>query len=297
MRIRRPSTTYSARRPLSAPARAAAIFAAALALGAWAAVAQAHDFWIQPKSFSPTADTTVDLKLVIGHDKERTEYPRNITHIRAFLCFDPSGTMRDVPGEHGQIAGQLPVKEPGLHMVVYASSWSPAFQTPEKFAGYLKKEDLKEALVEHDKRMAALKTAGRTPPEKIREYFSRCAKSLLAVAGKTNGKHDREVGLPLEIVAETNPLVGGAGTSHKFRVLLNGKPLARARLAAYREQKPEAITETRTDSEGRASLVLDEPGMWIVRCIRIEHVGKPAVDWQSIWATLTFERKAAGSPK
>ena len=210
----------------------------------------------------------------------------------------PPGAVKQVKGEDFQTAGKFVTAAPGLHLFAYRSTWQLAEQTPEKFASYLQKEDLRKAQEDHRRRMAffdapAAQKKGLKRPTQIREFFSRCAKSLVACDGKADGgKHDRVVGLPLEIVAQANPLTTAPDKPLSFRVLLHGKPHANARLAAYREKTPDVVIETRTDADGRAALLMGKPGMWVVRCIRIEHVGKPRVDWESLWATLTFERKA-----
>ena len=258
------------------------------------APAQGHDFWIQPASFAPKKGATLDLRLFIGHDEERTEFRRSLAHLVLFACVEPDGATKEVPGEHGQIAGTYPLTKPGLHLFAYRSAWQPVSMTPEKFTAYLKKEDLREALAAHRKQMAAYEAPDATAkrPAKISEMFSRNAKSLVAVDGNPEGRHDRVLGLPFEIVAVDHPLTTAPTHPIRFRVLLDGKPHANARLAAYREKTPDKVLETRTDAQGVAALTLQTPGMWVVRCIRITRSRRARVDWQSMWATLTFERSA-----
>ena len=51
----------------------------------------------------------------------------------------------------------------------------------------------------------------------------------------------------------------------------------------------EAVT-TRTDSYGVATIPLSGAGRWFVRTIHmVETMSEPDVDYESNWATLTFE--------
>ena len=54
---------------------------------------------------------------------------------------------------------------------------------------------------------------------------------------------------------------------------------------------PDARVTARTDAQGRARLRLDRPGVWLVKAVHM--IPAPAgagADWESFWASLTFER-------
>ena len=54
---------------------------------------------------------------------------------------------------------------------------------------------------------------------------------------------------------------------------------------------PSAKLTMRTDSQGRVSFPLQRAGMWLIKAVHM--MAAPAgsgADWESIWASLTFER-------
>ncbi|MDJ0975793.1 MAG: DUF4198 domain-containing protein [Planctomycetota bacterium] len=265
----------------------AATLVAALAL-TWAASAEAHDFWLEPTTKSSEVGKPLSLRLLIGHGEDRTEYARNPKHIRSFRVHGPDD-VRDVPGTPGETAGQLEPKQRGLHVVTYASHPSFTQLDHAAFLAYLEEEGLTATL----KQVKDEPTSARP----VRESFARCAKALIAVGGAHAGKHDQVIGMDLELVPETNPFALAKDKALPVRLLLRGKPLPNAHVAAYRRTQPDRVLSARTDAKGRARLPLDGPGDWLIKCVHIERAPRRAAeDWRSLWATLTFETQAATKP-
>ena len=80
-----------------------------------------------------------------------------------------------------------------------------------------------------------------------------------------------------------------AASPVRLRLLFEGKPLAGALVTAIDR---EGIRLTaRSDAHGRVAIALPKPGVWLVKSVWM--VPAPAgsdVDWESLWASLTFER-------
>ena len=68
-------------------------------------------------------------------------------------------------------------------------------------------------------------------------------------------------------------------------------------MAAYRSTHPDQVVEARTDARGEATLPISAGGFWIVKCVHIKRIPQGPVDWQSLWATLMFERLDNGSER
>jgi len=86
-----------------------------------------------------------------------------------------------------------------------------------------------------------------------------------------------------------------AGTRElPLRVLFEGKPLAHAKLVAQCEGDPGRELAARSDAEGRVRLRLDRPGRWMVKTVHmVRPPGVPDADWESLWASLSFETVGA----
>ncbi len=196
--------------------------------------------------------------------------------------------MHDVPGRAGiDPAGTLRAGANGFEVVGYRSRPTHVELPAARFDDYLRAEGLDTALAARAQQGAAA-GAGR-------EAFSRCAKAVLRVGagGRAEG-FDRRLGLPLEIVPEDDPTAGDAEGWTTFLLLHRGAPLAGARVAAIPAADPQRGRAARTGVDGRVRLPIDRPGPWLVKAVHMTPAPPGSVaDWESLWATLTFERLSA----
>jgi len=257
---------------------ALALLVAALAVSA----VRAHDFWIEPSTFTPAPGQRVAVRLRVGQDLRGDPVPRDPRILQRFLVAGPAGDA-PVPGVPNiDPAGVTVFQEPGLHTIVYDSGRTPVELDAAKFETYLKDEGLEK--------ISALRAKRGQSAAGASEVFSRCAKSLLAVAGGSGAGWDRAFGERLELVAEKNPYMLTGGGALPLRLLYEGKPLAGALVAALQRNRAGAKVTARTDAQGRVRLELDRPGLWLVKAVHmIPAPAETGADWESFWASLTFE--------
>lgn len=243
---------------------------------------RAHDFWIEPSTFTPQPGERVVVRLRVGEHFQGDPVPRRPERIERFAVVGGTGE-RPVEGVAGaDPAGFAAFDAPGLHQLVYDSSRSSIELAGPEFEKYLAEEGLE--------RISALRAERGQTPARAREVYSRCAKSLVAVAGKGAGGHDRILGLPLELVPEGNPYALTGGGKLPVRLLHEGKPLAGALVMGLRRDQPARKISARTDAGGRVMLSLDLPGVWLVKAVHMVPAPEGAgADWESFWASLTFE--------
>lgn len=127
-----------------------------------------------------------------------------------------------------------------------------------------------------------------SPPKRWREIYRKQAKTFVRVGAPTEADRSWKdpVGLPLEIVPERDPTVLHAGDALPVRVLKDGRPLpgfGLAWVAAGSTQRHIA----RTDADGRAQVLLDRAGPWLLAGTKLVPSGKPGVEWESDFTTLT----------
>jgi uncharacterized GH25 family protein len=267
--------------------RRAALSCCALALLVASGV-QAHDFWIDPSSFRPAPGQRVLVRLRVGQKFKGDPVPRDPSLLRRFsvLSNGAAGGETPVPGVAGaEPAGFATVSAPGLNLIVYASGPSPVELDAAKFNAYLTDEGLESVKAQRIKK-------GQTAAP-AKEVFSRYAKSFLAVGGTGGPGYDRVLGLTLELVPEKDPTALSPlpqGTELPVRLLYLGKPLAGVLVAAFTRDQPDARVTARTDVAGRVRLRLDHPGVWLVKAVHmIPAPAETGADWESFWASLTFE--------
>lgn len=244
---------------------------------------RAHDFWIEPSSFTPAAGERISVRLRVGQRFVGDPVPRDPQLIERFTAVG-SGGETDVLGVPWRDpAGYVSFAEPGLYLIAYDSDRSPLEQDGPKFEHYLAEEGLE--------RISRLRAARGQTAAAGREVFSRCAKSLIAVSGKGGAGFDRVVGLPLELVPEADPTALPAGGELPLRLLRTGKPLAGALVVAIPREAPDARVSGRTGADGRVRLRIDRPGDWLVKAVDMQPApADSGADWESFWASFTFRR-------
>ena len=255
---------------------------AAALVGALAAAALAHDFWIDVARHRCAKGDTVTLPLRDGVHYAGEVVPREDLRIEKFVLIGPDGES-DVKGENRKDpAGSVTLEKEGVYVVAYRSKRRSIELPAAKFEEYLREEGL-----EH---VAKLREERKETDKPGREVYSRCAKALLRAGDTASEGFDRVAKLRCEIVPETNPFAAAPGEALTFRVLFDDKPLERGLVVARSKAEPEHTVTGRTDAAGRVKLTLDRAGVWMVKCTHM--VPAPAetgMDWESVWASLTFD--------
>jgi len=129
------------------------------------------------------------------------------------------------------------------------------------------------------------------------ERYSKHVKAVFQVGNRRTRGFSAKLRYPIEIVPQRNPYKLEVGDELGVRVFLRGKALRNQLVYASHEgyhghddqgRHIEAV-QTRTNWRGKATIPLSEPGRWYVRLIHMAPVDEPGVDYESNWATLTFE--------
>jgi len=248
---------------------------------------QAHDFWMEPANFTPAAGERVAVRLRVGEGFRGDPVPRDPQRIERFAAVGASGEV-PIPGiPNGEPAGFLALNAPGLYLLVYDSAHASVELEGKKFEEYLALEGLET--------ISALRAKRGQTAAPVKEIYSRCVKSLVAVgtgpgaAGAAKG-FDRSLGLPLELVPEANPYTLKGGGELTVHLDYRGKPLAGALVMALQRDRPEPRIAVRSDARGRVKLPLDRPGVWLVKAVHMVPAPKESgADWESFWASLTFD--------
>lgn len=242
----------------------------------------AHDFWLEPSSFRVEPGASVELRLRVGEHFTGEALPRNPAMLAQFIVVGPDG-IRTVPGRNGKDpAGVLTLLQSGVAVVGYRSRHSFVELESDAFDAYLAEEGL-----DH---IVAVRATRKQSDLRVRELFSRCAKTLLQAGSAGSSGHDRILGFTLELVPEQNPYAMRAGDSLPVRLLYQRQPLEGALVVAINSGAPREKVSARSDPDGRVSLLLAREGTWLVKAVHmIPAPPGSAAEWESLWASLTFE--------
>lgn len=245
-------------------------------------IANAHNFWLESHPFRPGVDERVSVSVHVGIDMRGNSLPNIPNWYTDFSYFDSTG-RHPVSGDLGSDpAGHIWVRRPGIVVVGYESTGETAEMGAEFFRTYLVDEGLEKII----RRRESDGTADRD----VREIFTRHVKTIILVdGGIESDTYARRFGYTLELTPLDNPYRLKPGDELRVELRFRGEPLPGARVAALRKEDPEVSHGVRTDADGRAIVRLPAAGTWQIKAVEsVPHDGD-AADYESFWASMTFE--------
>lgn len=249
-----------------------------------AAVAQAHEFWIEPLRYQVSVNEPIEAELRVGQEMKG---PGFAYFAPKFHRFDISlnNAISDVEGRAGdRPALNQSAEGEGLAIISHVTTdLTLTYRDWEKFVAFARHKDFSGAIERHKER--------GLPEVNFRETYSRHAKSLVAV-GHGKGQ-DREVGLLTEIVALANPYTDSVASGLPVKVLYQQKPRAGAQVELFEKSAEGDVTVTlyRTDAEGIAVLPVKPGFSYLVDAVVLREIGDDSLSkpvWETLWAALTF---------
>jgi hypothetical protein len=124
-----------------------------------------------------------------------------------------------------------------------------------------------------------------------RERYAKHVKAVFQVGQARSDGFGVVLGYPAEIMPLTNPYAIGPGTTLRVRCLVDGRPVANQMVLWGGEQRGQTLAQrsTRTGPDGVAEVALDAAGRWYVKFVHMVRATQRELDYESKWATLTFE--------
>lgn len=273
------------------PSRARRVAPAAVAvtlLLVSATFAAAHDMFLKPTRFFAPENAEVRVRLLNGtFSKSENSIARNRLADASVLT--PRGRIKLDTAEWG-VKGDtstfhIHTRAAGTYVIGVSTKANRIDLSADDFNLYLQDDGIPDVL-------EARKKAGElTKPAK--ERYHKHVKALVQVGSARSDLYATPMGYPAEIMPMVNPYTLQKGATLRVKTLVDGKPAANqfvlyggelANGAGGIEQK-----STRSDAQGVANIPLTTAGVWYIKFINMTKVAKDSVDYESKWATLTFE--------
>lgn len=251
-----------------------------------AALIFAHDLFLKPESFLLPPQSDVRIAVLNG---SFTASEASVTpdRLRDLSLVGPLGRQplaREAWKPQGDSTWlTVHTGAPGTYLIGAALFPRELTLPAAEFNAYLKEDGIPDVL-------EARRRAGELN-KSARERYQKHVKTLLQVGETPSEAYASVLGYPAELVPLSNPYVAHVGETIAFRCLVDGKSFARQLVVAGGEQggKPIAERSARSDSAGVVRFTLESAGKWYVKFIHMEPVAGDSVDYESKWATLTFE--------
>ncbi len=177
----------------------------------------------------------------------------------------------------------LTTGSPGTYVVGASLTPRQIALTAEQFNAYLAEDGIPDVL---DARRAEGALA-----QPARERYQKHVKAILQVGDVRSDGFAAVLGYPAEIVPLANPYRLVVGDTVAVRCLVDGEPVANQLVIAGGERDVQAIADVRarSDAGGVARFALRAPGKWYIKFIHMVPVRGDSVNYESKWATLTFQ--------
>ncbi|WP_339509838.1 DUF4198 domain-containing protein [Pseudomonas sp. RL_15y_Pfl2_60] len=245
-----------------------------------APLAKAHEFWLVPHDAQTGLEQKVVFELRVGPTWPGVQTPRIENLVNWFKAKDAQGEWNVAGRDHTFAVGNFTTRVPGATLVGMRTNSAHLELSATEFNQYLNEEGLNEVIKTRE-RFGLSDAPGR-------ENFSRCAKSIVLVDGQSQG-YDERIGLPLELIPQTDPLALDIGKPFVIQLLFLGEPLPNTLIKAQLKADPVVELTATSDSQGQVEFALPSAGLWLFNAVHMEPSSEDDSDWESLWASMTVQ--------
>lgn len=263
-----------------------ALLGAALLLTA-VTVAAAHDLFLKPTRYFAPENSEVRVRVLNGtFTRSENSIARNrladasvLTPVRR-IALDTAEWS--VAGDTSTF--HIHTRGAGTYVIGASTRPSVIDLSADDFNMYLKEDGIPDALEARQKSGEMGKSA--------RERYHKHVKALVQVGTARSDHYATALGYPAEIVPMENPYSLTSGAPLRIKTLVDGKPAANQLViyggttATETNIEPKSV---RSDALGVATIPLSTPGTWYIKFINMTRVQGDSVDYESKWASLTFQ--------
>ena len=246
-----------------------------------------HDLFLKPESFFTKPGESVRLSVMNGTfltSEGAVAYAR-LTDVSVM---SPGGKRSSI-GESSFTKNEttafvsVATPEAGNYVIGLSTNWRENALAAKEFNEYLTLEGI-PGVLDNRKRDKEL-------DQDARYRYSKYVKTILQAGEKQTEEYKAVLGYAVEMIPQQNPYRSKKGDSIAILCLKDGKPLVGQTVLAGYEAGGKLATEKafKSDAKGMIKIKLENVGKWYAKFINMVKVDDPKVNYESKWATLTFE--------
>ncbi|MCA1625661.1 MAG: DUF4198 domain-containing protein [Acidobacteria bacterium] len=249
----------------------------------------AHDLFLKPDGFFVKVNEKISISILNG-SFQASEGAVNYARLKDVSVVSPSGKRTNpveadfTKNETTSFLNFQPT-EAGTYIVGLSTMPREIDLEGKNFNEYLAHDGIPDTLAERKKK--------KELDKKVRERYSKHVKTIFQAGDAQTENYKTVLGYPVELVPQSNPYKSKTGETIEILCLLDGKPLVNQFVMTGRESNGKLVVgkNIRSDKKGIAKIKLDGAGKWYVRFIQMTPLKDPKINYESKWATLTFEIK------
>lgn len=249
--------------------------------------ALAHDLFLKPDSFFAKINQKISISVMNGtfQDSEGAVNFSRLTDVSVVSPADVRTNPKEADFTKSETTSFLNFtpSEGGNYVVGLSTAWRENSLPAKEFNEYLTLEGIPDIL-ENRKRDKELDVDGKY-------RYSKYVKTILQVGDKQTDNYKTNLGYAVEMIPQANPYKLRKGSTIEIACLKDGKPLTGQTVLTGSESEGKLAAEKsiRSDEKGIIKIKLDRAGKWYAKFINMVKVDDPKLNYESKWATLTFE--------
>src|SRR4030095_2831363 len=244
----------------------------------------AHEFWLDPDKFIYKRTEKINIRFWVGENFDGENWTGNNERIKSMKIYydGVSDDLTPVVTEAEGDSIEYFMIDEGTNLIAFNSNNSFINLEPGAFNEYLEEDGLLNAL-EYRKKNNEMGCNGR-------EFYQRCAKTLLQVGEVKDQTFGIPTSMPIDIVPSANPYELKNKALFRAKIFYKGAPLTNALVKIWhRNKKKIKKIELRPDANGEIVFPVSLSGKWMISAVKMERLfDNPIADWQSYWGSLTW---------
>jgi uncharacterized GH25 family protein len=254
-----------------------------------AITALAHDLFLKLDSYFVKVNQKISISVFNGTFQE-SEGSVSFARLTDMSVVSPTGAVshpieKDLTKNETTAFLNLVPTEAGNYIAGLSTMWRESALPAAEFNKYLPAEGIPDILEN--------RTRDGELDKDARYRYSKYVKAIFQAGNKTTDSYKTILGYAVEMVPQQNPYKLKKGASLDILCLKDGKPLAGQIVTTGYEAGGKMLGETsaRTDKDGMLKIKLSAAGKWYAKFINMVKIDDPKLNYESKWATLTFEIK------
>lgn len=253
------------------------------------ATLEAHDLFLKPERFFVAPPQGLRVRVING-TFDKSENAIDASRVADLSIVTAEGrtkldTAKTWAAEEPMSVASIGPLSSGVAVIGASTLPRELELTGKEFNEYLKGDGVPDVLDDRKAKGELERSA--------RERYSKHVKTIVQAGDGRSGKVDTVLGYPAELVPLADPYALKTGETLPLKALVDGRPVANQYVLAggrTPDGRRQTVQALRSDADGIVRVRLAARGQWYVKFIHMVRLsGDPTADYESKWASLTFE--------
>lgn len=262
---------------------------AAIAIGLITITAVAHDLFLKLDSYFLPPNSKAVVRVLNGtfQKSDGAVARERLADLSVFANGAAVGSAESIlwRAQEKMSVMEIQTGEPGTYLVGISTRTREIDLKAAEFNEYLSHDGIPDTL--------AARRRNHELGKDVRERYSKHVRAVFQVGDKLSEDYKKPLNYPVELIPQQNPYSVKAGQTIEVLCLVGGKPIKNQFVMAGWASGNGKMHElsARSDTKGIARIKLGGAGKWFIKFIHMTPISEPHLNYESKWASLSFEIK------